>query len=99
MAGNVARWNGTAWSSLGSGAANGVDDGVVALAIASNGDVYVGGDFTRAGGTVAASIARWNGTMWSSLGSGIAIGTFRAIPKSLLGLTQKAGSPKNVMLG
>jgi hypothetical protein len=78
-ANNVARWNGTAWSSLGTGAANGVNNGVVALAVAGNGDVYVGGDFTKAGGVSARSIARWNGTAWSSLGSGIANGTFNNV--------------------
>ncbi|WP_022826361.1 hypothetical protein [Hymenobacter norwichensis] len=70
-ANNVARWNGTTWSSLGTGAANGVDVGVVALAVAGNSEVYVGGSFTRAGGIAASSIAKWNGTAWSSLGTGL----------------------------
>jgi hypothetical protein len=70
-ANNVARWNGTTWSSLGTGAANGVDVGVVALAVAGNSEVYVGGYFTRAGGIAASYIAKWNGTAWSSLGTGL----------------------------
>jgi hypothetical protein len=37
----------------------------------SNGDVYAGGVFTRAGGAEANHIAKWNGTGWSSLGSGL----------------------------
>ncbi|SFQ50304.1 T9SS type A sorting domain-containing protein [Hymenobacter arizonensis] len=69
-ANNIARWNGTAWSSLGSGAANGVNAGVLALVVAGNGDVYAGGRFTLAGGAAAGGVARWNGTAWSSLGSG-----------------------------
>jgi hypothetical protein len=33
--------------------------------------VYAGGDFTTAGGIGANSIAQWNGSSWSALGSGI----------------------------
>ena len=71
---NVARWNGTAWSSLGTGTSNGVNGRVSALAVTSSGDVYVGGYFTQAGGTAANYVARWNGTAWSSLGTGAANG-------------------------
>ena len=66
----VARWNGTAWSSLGTGAANGLNDAVQALAVAPNGDVYAGGYFTQAGGASANFVARWNGTAWNPLGMG-----------------------------
>ena len=74
-ANNVARWNGTAWSPLGAGAANGVGDAVSALALAGNGDLYVGGQFTTAGGAAANRVARWNGTAWSPLGAGVGAGT------------------------
>lgn len=74
-ANKVARWNGTAWSSLGTGAANGMNDHVLTLAVAGNGDVYAGGSFTLAGGTAANSLAKWNGTTWSPLGTGTANGT------------------------
>jgi hypothetical protein len=73
-ASNVAKWNGTAWSPLGAGPANGVDGGVYALAVAGNGDVYAGGGFTRAGGVAASNVAKWNGTAWSPLGAGPANG-------------------------
>jgi hypothetical protein len=48
---------------------------VYALAIHGN-DLYAGGDFTKAGGTAtnrnpANRIARWDGTNWSALGSGM----------------------------
>lgn len=70
----VAVWDGQAWSSLGTGAANGVTStsgitSVEALAVAGN-DVYVGGRFTQAGGVSALNVAHWNGTAWSSLGTG-----------------------------
>ena len=37
----------------------------------SGSDVYVGGDFTQAGTTAASHIARWDGTAWHALGSGV----------------------------
>jgi hypothetical protein len=67
---NVAKWNGTTWSSLGTGISNGTDGLIFALALASNGDLYVGGVFGNAGGVAAPNVARWNGAAWSSLGSG-----------------------------
>ncbi len=73
-ANKIARWNGSAWSALGSGSANGVSAGdfIAVHAIAALGsDVYVGGSFTEAGGQPAGGIARWNGSSWSNLGSGV----------------------------
>jgi len=72
-ANRVAKWNGTSWSSLGTGAANGVNRAVTALAI-SGSDLYVGGWFTEAGGIAANRVAKWDGTSWSSLGMGAANG-------------------------
>ncbi|HYE58330.1 MAG TPA: hypothetical protein VD948_07475, partial [Rhodothermales bacterium] len=51
---------------------------VTAIAI-SGSDVYVGGTFTNAGGNTSADrIARWDGTAWNALGSGLN-GTVSAI--------------------
>jgi hypothetical protein len=61
------------WHALGSGIARGK---VNALAYA-NGQLYAGGTFTNAGGITANRIAKWNGTSWSALGSGL-IGTSSA---------------------
>lgn len=36
-----------------------------------NGELYVGGDFTGAGGLVAPHIAKWNGSSWSTVGTGL----------------------------
>ena len=44
---------------------------VCALAVLPNGDLVAGGGFTTAGGVSANGIARWNGTSWSALGSGM----------------------------
>ena len=35
------------------------------------GGVYVGGQFTTAGGVAASRIARWDGSSWSALGTGM----------------------------
>ena len=70
-ANNIAKWDGTAWSPLGIGASNGVSGtDIRALAVAGNGDVYVGGYMTRAGGVAVRGVAKWNGTAWSPLGTG-----------------------------
>jgi hypothetical protein len=69
----LAKWNGSAWSAVGSNLA-GTDGALnfVPYAFAFSGsDVYVGGGFTDAGGILAADyIAKWNGSTWSALGSG-----------------------------
>jgi hypothetical protein len=93
---NVAKWNGVAWSSLGSGASNDIAPGstasngaVHALAIVSNGDVYVGGSFSLAGGLPVNNVAKWNGTVWSSLGTGTSNGVTsnqRAVPATIYAL-------------
>ena len=70
-ANNIAKWDGSSWSALGSANNNGVDGPVNAVAIASNGEVYFGGQFNNAAGVSAKGIAKWNGSSWSALGSGI----------------------------
>lgn len=66
----IARWDGTAWSLLGSGATNGVNGEVRAI-VTDGSDVYVAGNFTTAGGITVNRVAKWNGTTWEALGSGI----------------------------
>jgi hypothetical protein len=71
----VARWCGSGWESL----ANGIDDGVgnikvTAMTVHDDGTgpaLYVGGHFTGAGGIAASKIARWDGSAWTPLGSGV----------------------------
>ena len=69
----IAKWDGTSWSALGSGLNGNVGDwvGVYALAVDSSGNLYVGGSFNTAGGVTANNIAKWDGTSWSALGSGM----------------------------
>ena len=46
-------------------------DGRVNSLIAIGTDLYAGGSFTTAGGVTVNRIAKWNGTTWSALGSGM----------------------------
>jgi hypothetical protein len=64
----IAKWNGSAWSALGSGL-----NGSVMTIVVSGTNLYVGGEFTGvgSGGTVLNRIAKWNGSAWSALGSGL----------------------------
>jgi hypothetical protein len=68
---NIAKWDGTHWSALGSG----LNGSLTALAV-SGGDVYAGGWFSRAGGIAATNVAKWNGSSWSALGSGFGGGPY-----------------------
>ena len=64
----IAKWNGSAWSALGTG----MYDRVFALAVASDGTLYAGGSFCIAGDVVnTAFIAKWDGSAWSALGTGM----------------------------
>jgi hypothetical protein len=60
---NIAQWDGSSWSPLGTGV-----DGAVGRLITYDGDLIVAGGFEEAGGIAANSIARWDGSSWSSLG-------------------------------
>ncbi|MEO6690470.1 MAG: hypothetical protein ABIS07_16670, partial [Dokdonella sp.] len=62
----VARWNGTTWSSLGTG----VDSTVHAMAFSGN-DLYIGGQIHSAGGVPVSGVARWDGAQWHALGDGV----------------------------
>ncbi|MEN9846369.1 MAG: hypothetical protein RIS36_1516, partial [Pseudomonadota bacterium] len=76
-------YSGSAWSlasggdygalSFGRSGCNGI---VYALTADSSGNLYAGGGFTTAGGTTANYIAKWNGTSWSALGTGMDSGVY-----------------------
>jgi hypothetical protein len=69
----ITKWNGTAFSSLGTGMQPGGGLGNVnALVCTPNGDIIATGEFTTAGGVASTLyIARWNGTVWLPLGTGL----------------------------
>ena len=66
----IAKWDGSAWNHLGTGVNSASGQGVYALAIDGVGNLYVGGEFTAAGGVSASNIAIWYGSSWTALGSG-----------------------------
>jgi hypothetical protein len=57
------------WVSMGGLA--GANAGIYAMAVDSSGNLYVGGGFTIIGNVMANGVARWNGSQWSALGSGL----------------------------
>ncbi|HEX6810893.1 MAG TPA: hypothetical protein VF384_04645 [Planctomycetota bacterium] len=69
-ANSIARWDGTAWSMLGSGITTPPPSApeVRALAVRPNGDLIAVGQFFQAGGLPVGCMARWNGFAWSSIG-------------------------------
>ncbi|MCB1126775.1 MAG: hypothetical protein KDM81_09785, partial [Verrucomicrobiae bacterium] len=66
VANGIAKWDGRAWSALGSG----MSYQVVCLAVSGT-DLYAGGRFHTAGGVAANNVAKWDGQTWSALGEGI----------------------------
>lgn len=77
----IAKWDGASWKGFGSGL--GTDrfvsyidaafypSEVYALALDGAGNLYIGGLFLHVGGVTAAHVARWNGSTWSAVGSGL----------------------------
>jgi hypothetical protein len=64
----IARWDGHAWSPVGSGL---VGTGSINALAAVGNNLYAGGTFTNMGGVTVNRVAKWDGTTWSALGNGI----------------------------
>ena len=80
---HVAKWNGTTWEGLGTGA----DALVRTIAVDPSGNLYAGGDFTSMGGVAnTAKIAKWNrsSSAWEALGTG-ATGNVYSLASDTLG--------------
>ena len=70
----VQRWDESSWSVVGGNVQGpGYFPGVgsVFALVCNGGDLFAGGSFFSAGGVPAMGVARWNGTQWSALGSGV----------------------------
>lgn len=67
---SIARWDGSAWHPYGSGLTiNGYPGTGDGLAVDSAGDLIVAGSFAQIDGQVASTVARFNGTSWTSVGT------------------------------
>ncbi|MFO0835150.1 MAG: hypothetical protein U0638_09280 [Phycisphaerales bacterium] len=72
-ANNIARWDGASWHTMGSGIQRYSPGDLIVndVAVMPNGDVIATGAFDTAGGVPANHIARWDGSAWWPLGSGM----------------------------
>jgi hypothetical protein len=66
VASRVAKWDGSTWSALGSGANGSVN----ALAVLGS-ELFIGGTFSSVGGvSLTSRLAKWDGTNWLAVGAG-----------------------------
>ncbi len=76
---NIARWNGLTWQPLGPGLTGGESFGSVRTLRVFRGDLIAGGYLTYAGTQWIFHIARWTGTDWVSLGTGVDGGAYGGV--------------------
>jgi hypothetical protein len=97
----IAKWNGSSWAALGSGM-GGLPPPtydvpfIRSLAVLGN-DLYAAGSFITAGGTAATNIAKWDGSNWLALGSGLGVSFGTYPPNSPVCVLAVSGS--NVYAG
>lgn len=72
-ANNIARWDGVQWHPLGQDSSNGVLASATAVMamVKQDSALYVGGFFTNAGGQAIRGLAKFDGTNWAQLGTGL----------------------------
>ncbi len=68
---HIAKWDGSAWVAVGSGISNSSATKYLNDMIVYNNELYVGGIFDAVNGVSASYIAKYNGTTWSAVGSGL----------------------------
>ncbi len=82
--GNWCKWNGSSYDNLmkGQGTVQGLNNNAVCMAESPDGKIYVGGNFTNAGGVTNADyLARWNPVteVWEAAGINSSLGTITGI--------------------
>ncbi len=78
MVNRIAKWDGISWSALSGPSGTGMDNHVYALTVYDDGSgaaLYAGGGFVTAGGVSVNHVARWDGSMWSTLSGPSGTGT------------------------
>ena len=81
----VGQWTGSAWTPLNGGADTGIDPGaartvvsgatvpgVYGMVLGGDDSLYAGGEFSS---TTLNNVAKWNGSAWVPMGSGLRLGT------------------------
>ncbi|MFN0131328.1 MAG: hypothetical protein ACKVW3_02155 [Phycisphaerales bacterium] len=68
---SIAAWDGTAWRTLGVGFSRVGAPAVVQALVEFQSELIAAGTFSSSGGQPLFNIARWDGTSWRPLGSGI----------------------------
>jgi len=89
--GYITRWDGVGWTSLSGPAGTGTDGPIRALQTFEDADgvgLFVGGDFSTAGGLPAANLARWDALGWQSLPAG---GVVQLVSGSGVGIVRALG--------
>lgn len=87
----IARWDGTTWSSLGDGIANGSVYDLLVHNLNNVGLLFASGSFTSAGGKAADYIASWDGVNWKPLPT---IPTFNKLRIPCMGIWDYGSGPK-----
>lgn len=83
-ANHIAKWDGSHWNPLGKGVGGGSVKTLALGPVTTPRYLYVGGDFTTAGGKIAQGIAKWSRVprtgmpSWSAMGSGV-VGSVNAL--------------------
>jgi hypothetical protein len=82
------------------GGVTGVNSYVFDINIAPNGHVWIGGQFTSAGGVAGtAYVAYYNGTTWVSFGGAVSATVNRVTIRPIIEATTGAGYPYRVVIG
>ena len=67
----IAKWDGSSWTALGNNALDWALNARINSIAISGGHLYAGGWFASAEGNTVNHIARWDGSSWMALGSGV----------------------------
>ena len=75
----IAKWDGANWTALGTGVSSGTNH-VGALCIDHAGNLYAAGQFSLMGGVAnTLRIAKWDGSNWTALGTGLNANPFALV--------------------